>query len=111
VYSKICLGLMPKMTGISAAMLLQGWQPSMAAIGDKDQAGWDEACRWEAAIRDLQNRYLKRLKISAVEAVGWEFGLRRASLYRLIARYRRTRTVEDLRGRASGRPEGTRVLD
>ena len=46
----------------------------MAEIGDEDQAGWDEACRLEAAIRDLLTRYPKRLRISVVEAVAWELG-------------------------------------
>jgi putative transposase len=70
-----------------------------------------EACRREAAIRDLLNRYPKRLSINVVEAVAWELGVSRATLYRLIARYRQTRTVEGLLGPGSGRPEGTRVLD
>ena len=83
----------------------------MAEIGDEDQAGWDEACCREAAIRDLLNRYPKRLRISVVEGVAWELGVSRATLYRLIARYRQTRTVEGLRGLGSGRPEGTRVLN
>ena len=82
----------------------------MAEIGDEDQAGWDEACRREAAIRDLLNRYPKRLRISVVEAVAWELEVSRATLYRLIARYRQTRTVDGLRGPGSGRPEGARVL-
>lgn len=83
----------------------------MAEIGDTGQAGWDEACRREAAIRDLVNRDPKRLKIGAVGAVGREVGVGRATLYRRIARFRRTRAVEDLRGPGSGRPEGTRVLN
>ena len=83
----------------------------MAEIGDEDQAGWDEACRREAAIRDLLSRHPKRLRISMVEAVAQELGVSRATLYRLIARYRQTRTVEGLRGPGSGRSEGTRVLN
>ena len=46
----------------------------MVENGDEDQAGWDEACRREAAIRDLLNRYPKRLRISVVEGVAWELG-------------------------------------
>jgi hypothetical protein len=34
----------------------------MAESGEEDLAGWDEACRREAAIRDLLNRYPKRLR-------------------------------------------------
>jgi len=83
----------------------------MAEIGDEDQVGWDEACRREAAIRDLLVRYPKRLRISMVEAVAQELGVSRATLYRLIARYRQIRTVEGLRGPGSGRSAGTRVLN
>jgi hypothetical protein len=46
-----------------------------------------------------------------VEAVAQELGVSRATLYRLIARYRQTRTVEGLRGPGSGRSAGTRVLN
>ena len=84
----------------------QGWQPSDGRDWRRGSAGWDEACRREAAIRDLLNRYPKRLSINVVEAVAWELGVSRATLYRLIARYRQTRTVEGLRGPGSGRPEG-----
>ena len=34
----------------------------MAEIGDEDRAGLDETSRREAAIRDLLNRYPKRLR-------------------------------------------------
>jgi hypothetical protein len=56
----------------------------MAEIGDEDQAYWDEACRREAAIRNLLNRYPRRLRISAVKAAAWELGVSWATLYRLI---------------------------
>jgi putative transposase len=83
----------------------------MAEIGDEDRAGWDEACRREAAIRDLLNQYPKRLRISVVEAVAWELEVSRATLYRLIARYTQTRTVEGLSGRAAADRRGTRVIN
>ncbi len=59
----------------------------------------------------LLDRHPERLTISAVESVAWELGLSRPTLYRLIARYRLTRTVEALRGPGRGRRAGTRVLD
>jgi len=82
----------------------------MPEIGGEVQVGRDEACRREAAIRDLLNGYPKRLRMSVVGAIAWELGVSQATLYRLIARYRQTRTVEGLRGAGSGRPEGTRIL-
>ena len=74
----------------------------MAEIGNEDQAGWDEACRREAAIRDLLNRYPKRLRIGVVEAVAWELGVSRATLYRLIVRYRQPAPSRACAARAAG---------
>ena len=62
-------------------------------------------------VRDLLNRHPKRLKVTAVDGVAWELGVSRATLYRLIGRYRATRTVEGLWGPGRGRQEGARVLD
>ena len=64
----------------------------------------------EAAIRDLLNRHPKRLRTNDVEDVAWELGTSRATLYRLIARYRQTGTVEGLYGPGSGRRGGTQFL-
>jgi putative transposase len=77
----------------------------------EDRAGWDEACRREAAIRNLINRYPKRLMVTAVDDVAWELGVSRATLYRLVARYRASHTVEGLCGPGRGRREGTRFLN
>jgi putative transposase len=77
----------------------------------EDRPGWVEACRREAAIRDLLDRHPKRLRLAAVDDVAWELGVSRATLYRLIARYRTTRTVEGLFGPGRGRPQGTQVLE
>ena len=46
-----------------------------------------------------------------VDDVAWELGVSRATLYRLIGRYRATHTIEGLRGPGRGRREGTRFLD
>ena len=83
----------------------------MAEENAEDLPGWEEACRREAAIRDLLNRHPKRLKAAAVDGVAWELGVSRTTLYRLIGRYRATRTVEGLWGPGRGRQEGARVLD
>lgn len=45
-----------------------------------DRPGWEEACRREAAIRDLLNRHPNRLKVAAVDDVAWELGVSRASV-------------------------------
>jgi putative transposase len=44
----------------------------MAEENVDDRPGWEEACRREAAIRDLINRYPKRLTVTAVDEVAWE---------------------------------------
>jgi len=73
----------------------------------ENDPAWVEACRREEAIRDLLRRHPDRMTSSAVEGVAWELGLSRATLYRLIERYRAARTVEVLVGRRRGRPKGT----
>jgi putative transposase len=83
----------------------------MVEDNSDDRPGWAEACRREAAIRDLLDRHPKRLRMAAVDDVAWELGVSRATLYRLIVRYRATRTVEGLCGPGRGRPEGTQVLE
>src|SRR5262245_258009 len=83
----------------------------MAKDSVEDLVGWAEACRRETAIRDLLNRYPKRLMVTAVDDVAWELGVSRATLYRLVERYRATRTVEGLCGPGRGRREGTRFLN
>lgn len=83
----------------------------MVGEGAENWPGWDEACQREAAIRDLINRYPKRLRVAVVDDVAWELGVSRATLYRLIERYRTTRTVEGLCGPGRGRREGSRFLN
>jgi putative transposase len=73
----------------------------------EDDPAWIEACRREEAIRDLLLRHPDRPKKRAVEDVAWELGLSRATLYRLIARYRAARTVDALVERPLGRPKGS----
>jgi putative transposase len=78
----------------------------MSDDGAEDDPAWMEACRREEAIRTLLLRHPDRLKREAVEDVTWELGLSRATLYRLVARYRAARTVESLVERPLGRPKG-----
>jgi len=72
----------------------------------EDDPAWIEACRREEAIRDLLDRKPGRRKTRSAEDVAWELGLSRATLYRLIERYRAARTVEVLLDRHRGRPKG-----
>jgi putative transposase len=73
----------------------------------ENDPAWMEACRREEAIQDLLRRYPDRMTLSAVEGVAWEPGLSRATLYRLIERYRAARTVEAVIDRGRERPKGT----
>ncbi|MBV8093016.1 MAG: helix-turn-helix domain-containing protein [Acetobacteraceae bacterium] len=75
-------------------------------LAEKDPA-WMEACRREAAIRDLLRRYPDRLTKRAVEDAASELGLSRSTLYRLIGRYRAARTVDLLLDHPLGRPRGS----
>jgi hypothetical protein len=72
----------------------------------ENDPAWAEACRREAVIRDLLQRYPGRMTKRAVEDVAWELGLSRTTLYLLIGRYRASRTVEVLLDQPAGRPKG-----
>jgi hypothetical protein len=71
-------------------LLQQGGRPMKADDSAEDPPGWGDACRREAAIRDMLDRHPGCLTINAVESVAWELGLSRPTRYRL------TRTVEGL---------------
>lgn len=81
-----------------------------AGVGD-DEPDWEEACRREEAIRDLLRRHPRRLTHAAVDDVAGQLGLSRASLYRLIRRFRAGDTVTALMPSPEGRPKGLRLLD
>src|SRR5262249_6243180 len=74
----------------------------------RSRPGWEEAYRREAAIRDLIQKYPKRLMVAAVDDVAWELGVGRAPMYRLIERYRANAPSRDSSGR--GRPPDTLLL-
>lgn len=81
-----------------------------AGVGD-DEPDWEEACRREEAIRELLRRHPQRLTHAAVDDVAGQLGLSRASLYRLIQRFRAGGTVTALMPSPEGRPKGLRLLD
>ena len=55
---------------------------------EQDERDWEEACRREDAIRTLLTGRTSTLTAKEVEAVAVELGLSRATLYRMIRRYR-----------------------
>ena len=55
---------------------------------ERDERDWEEACRREDAIRTLLTGRTSTLTAKEVEAVAVELGLSRATLYRMIRRYR-----------------------
>ena len=60
----------------------------MSDASAENDPAWAEACRREAVIRDLLQRYPSRMTKRAVEDVAWELGLSRTTMYLLIGRYR-----------------------
>src|ERR1700733_7048566 len=74
--------------------------------------GRGEGCRREEAIRALLKRHSdNRLAIVDVEAVAWELGVSRSTMYRLIMAYRAKGTVSSVEPRAMGRRKDAFVLD
>jgi putative transposase len=81
----------------------------MSSATQREMA-WEEACRREEAIRDLLERQPEGLSAQAVAAAAAELGISRATLYRMIGRYRSAGTVSALLPRSVGRPKKTRSL-
>jgi putative transposase len=76
-----------------------------------DEEHWEEARRREEAIRSLLQRCPEGLKRTDVEDLAWELGLSRATMYRLIKRFRACGTVTSLVPAPRGRRKGHRMLD
>ena len=81
------------------------------ADGQDAEPAWEEACRREAAIRDLLGRHPRGLTAAMVDEVAGQLGMSRAGLYRSIRRFRADGTVTALLPRTAGRPQGLRLLD
>ena len=77
---------------------------------DQEERDWEEACRREDAIRSLLNGRTSTVAAKEVEEVAVELGLSRATLYRMIGRYRDGGTVSSLLPRSVGRPKKSRSL-
>jgi hypothetical protein len=90
-----------------------------AAMGEDEvpserqpQGRREEGYRREEAIRGLLKRHGdKRLTIVDVEAVAWELGVSRSTMYGLIITYRANGTVSSVEPRAMGRRKDVFVLD
>ena len=82
----------------------------MSDEAERDERDWEEACRREDAIRTLLTGRTSTLTAREVEAVAVELGLSRATLYRMIRRYRDGGTVSSLLPRSVGRPKKSRSL-
>jgi putative transposase len=78
---------------------------------DPDDPRWPEAERRDLLLR----RWLKasgwKLTREVVEAAREELGIPRSTLFRLIARFRRTKRATSLLPRPAGTPDGTKRLD
>ena len=77
---------------------------------DQEERDWEEACRREDAIRTLLNGRTSTVATKEVEEAAVELGLSRATLYRMIGRYRDGGTVSSLLPRSVGRPKKSRSL-
>jgi putative transposase len=82
----------------------------MEQESETEQRRWEEACRREVVVRELLRKSSKRLTIRLVENAAGELGLSRATMYRIIDRYRATHAVSGLLPGQRGRPTGFRAL-
>ena len=82
----------------------------MEEESEVERRRWEEACRREAVVRELLRKQPERLTIRSVEDAAWELGLSRATIYRIIDRYRANQAVSGLVPGKRGRPAGFRTL-
>ena len=69
---------------------------------------WAEACRREEVLRELIERHPDRLPETAVSDACVSLGVSRATLFRLIDRFKTQKTVSSLLPRKHGRPAGSK---
>ena len=72
---------------------------------------WEEACRREDILRELVERFPDRSPLSAVDDGCGSLGVSRATLYRLIERFKAQKTVSSLLPRKPGRAVGSKDQD
>jgi putative transposase len=72
---------------------------------------WEEACRREDVLRELIGRFPDRSPLSAVDDACSLLGVSRATLYRLIERFKAQKTVSSLLPRKPGRAVGSKGQD
>ena len=72
---------------------------------------WEEACRREDILRELVERFPDRSPLSAVDDGCGTLGVSRATLYRLIERFKAQKTVSSLLPRKPGRAVGSKDQD
>ena len=69
---------------------------------------WEEACRREDVLRELIERFPDRSPVSAVDDACSLLGVSRATLYRLIERFKAQKNVSSLLARKPGRAVGSK---
>ena len=77
-----------------------------AGIIDLKDARWPEAERRDALLRRLLKASGWQLTREVVEAARKELGIPRSTLFRLAARFRRTKRTTSLLPQATGTPRG-----
>lgn len=78
---------------------------------DPDDPRWPEAERRDALLRRLLKASGWKLTREVVEAAREKLGIPRSTLFRLVARFRRTKRATSLLARSAGTPDGAKRLD
>jgi putative transposase len=82
-----------------------------AGIIDPEDARWPEAERRDALLRRLLKASGWQLTREVVETAREELGIPRSTLFRLVARFRRTKRTTSLLPQATGTPSGAKRID
>jgi len=82
-----------------------------AGIIDPEDPRWPEAERRDALLRRLLKASGWQLTREVVETAREELGIPRSTLFRLVARFRRTKRTTSLLPQAAGTPSGAKRID
>ena len=82
-----------------------------AGIIDPEDPRWPEAERRDALLRRLLKASGWQLTREVVETAREELGIPRSTLFRLVARFRRTKRTTSLLPQATGTPSGAKRID
>jgi putative transposase len=82
-----------------------------SGLVDPDDPRWPEAVRRDALLRELLRRSGWKVTAEVASAAFTQLGIPRSTLFRAVARFRRTRRASSLLSLKRGTPDGAQRID